>query len=60
LPSSFNPGDLIDVKDSRKQWCVAEILKVELEEGKILIHYVGWSDKWNESIKMNDKSKIAV
>jgi hypothetical protein len=59
LPASLNKGDLIDAKDDRGKWCVAEIVNVDMEKNSIFIHYIGWADKWNEWIKMNDKNRIA-
>ncbi len=41
-------GDFLDVKDSIGNWCVAQVLQLRYQEGAVLIHYDGWSHKWDE------------
>eukprot|EP00475_Leptophrys_vorax_P025949 TRINITY_DN36304_c0_g1_i1.p1 TRINITY_DN36304_c0_g1~~TRINITY_DN36304_c0_g1_i1.p1 ORF type:complete len:186 (+),score=23.72 TRINITY_DN36304_c0_g1_i1:41-598(+) len=44
----FSVGQLVDVQDGLKQWCVAQILDVQ--HSRILVHYVGWHSKFDECI----------
>jgi hypothetical protein len=60
-PLVLKVGDLADALDSAKKWCVVEVLKVEkLKNGslKYFVHYVGWSDKWDEWLAW-DSARLA-
>jgi hypothetical protein len=59
LPTGLQKGDFVDVKDSRDKWCIAEAVQVDEAKKEVLVHYVGWSDRWNEWIKLTDPKKIA-
>ncbi len=47
----FNVGDNVDCLDTVGKWCVASV--VEKGEKGVLVHYKGWSDKWNEWMALN-------
>ena len=55
-------GDLLDVLDQVRRWCVGEVIQdcyqEEEEQRYLLVHYLGWSDKWNEWISTSS-SRIA-
>eukprot|EP01084_Bolivina_argentea_P227666 384527_1 len=52
----FHVGDEIKVKD-RNKWYLCKVIDVQTE--RIKLHYIGWSDKWDEYIKIHsDRLKI--
>lgn len=53
--ATFEVGDYVDCCDTVNKWCVAMIQDKKEETGELLIHYEGWSDKWNEWIKIESK-----
>ena len=53
----FEIGDIIDAKDTSKKWYRSRILKVNLEEREMRVHFEGWSSKWDEWLKMDDICK---
>ena len=40
-------GDFLDAQDTINMWCMATVEEV-LEGGKLLVHYDGWSSKWDQ------------
>ncbi|GAB5365438.1 hypothetical protein AAMO2058_001057900 [Amorphochlora amoebiformis] len=46
------PGDHCDCKDSRGDWCPAVVVGVDDDKKDpiVHIHYVGWTDRWDEHI----------
>jgi hypothetical protein len=46
-------GSYIDAKDSQGQWCPAQVID-EMQNGAIHVHYIGWADRWNETIAEAD------
>ena len=43
-------GAKLDVLDSISNWCLATIVKVSPGGVRVLVHYDGWSPKWDEWI----------
>ncbi len=39
-------GDFLDAQDTINMWCMASIEEI-VDETKILVHYDGWSNKWD-------------
>lgn len=50
---SFFQNRQLNVIDTVGKLCVAEI--VETRDNKVLIHYVGWSSKWDEWMPANSE-----
>ena len=52
---AFTPGMKLDVCDTENIWCPAKILQVIKSNSNIsvLIHYEGWSSKFDELINSN-------
>eukprot|EP00455_Lapot_gusevi_P026900 TRINITY_DN2837_c0_g3_i3.p1 TRINITY_DN2837_c0_g3~~TRINITY_DN2837_c0_g3_i3.p1 ORF type:complete len:273 (+),score=34.86 TRINITY_DN2837_c0_g3_i3:74-892(+) len=50
LKHSFYVGQQLDVQDTIKKWCKAEVREMKEAEPNLmlLIHYIGWHDKWDE------------
>lgn len=44
----FKVGDLVEARDSRKQWYKSKIIGIE--NGKYKVHYFGWADSWDEVV----------
>ena len=49
----FYKGMWIDVKDTIDQWLEAEVLDVDKNNKRILVHYNGWGSRWDEWLSMN-------
>eukprot|EP00475_Leptophrys_vorax_P028868 TRINITY_DN4202_c0_g1_i1.p1 TRINITY_DN4202_c0_g1~~TRINITY_DN4202_c0_g1_i1.p1 ORF type:complete len:135 (-),score=31.90 TRINITY_DN4202_c0_g1_i1:264-668(-) len=45
----FYTDQLFDVRDKFQKWCVGRVVEVGKEDN-VLIHYEGWSSKWDEWI----------
>jgi hypothetical protein len=62
LPKTFQPGDMIDVRDTLFFWCVGTVKQVlSSKEGSgqvLLIHYPGWNSIYNEFIP-SDSPRLA-
>jgi hypothetical protein len=41
-------GDIVDAKDCDNRWYESRICRIDTDANKVLIHYFGWEDKWNE------------
>lgn len=48
LLRDFSVGDIIRAQDSVRKWLEAEVLSVDFGSKRILIHYLGWSNRWDE------------
>ncbi|CAB1335985.1 unnamed protein product [Coregonus sp. 'balchen'] len=44
----FKVGAQLEARDSLKNWCQANIEKIEYEDQKVLIHYCQWSHRYDE------------
>ena len=59
---STKPLDLLDIyvdaKDSVNNWCVAKIIDHEIRNNRILIHFDGWSQRYDETVRTGS-SRIA-
>ena len=57
IQPSYAVGDRLTVLDSvnKESECVVLDVAVKENQLKLLIHYVGWTDKWNEWIAVNSK-----
>jgi len=55
---SLAKGDLVDAKDTLGTWRVAEVIEIDSENEKLIIHYTGWPSKWDEDIRM-DSTRLA-
>jgi len=51
----FEPGQWVDALDTANKWLCGQIVAVT--QGKIRVHYDGWSEKWNQWF---DKASIKV
>jgi hypothetical protein len=53
-------GALIDVEDttSRRNWGISRVEDVDVEKSAVLIHFFGWSNKWNTWIP-KDSPRLA-
>ena len=47
---NFKPGLYVDALDDTKAWCIAHI--IERKGDFIKVHYEGWSNKFDEVIKV--------
>jgi hypothetical protein len=54
--SKFEVNQKIDCKDSVNKWLPAQVVSVS--DGRILVHYEGWTTKWDEWLDTNS-SRIA-
>jgi len=45
--------DYVDVRDTANNWLCAQI--IQCDGPKVLVHYEGWPDRWNEWIDVFDK-----
>jgi hypothetical protein len=34
-------------QDSSNNWCIAQLMSMN-DKGEYLVHYKGWSEKWDE------------
>lgn len=41
-------GDFIDALDTDGRWCICRV--TEADKDKIKVHFIGWAEKWNESL----------
>lgn len=48
LPGDIEVGDYVDALDREKKWWLAEV--EGFEDGKYLVHYLGWDRKWDEAV----------
>lgn len=48
----------LDAKDSVNNWCVAKIVDHDMANNRIMIHYDGWSQKFDETCRITS-SRIA-
>jgi hypothetical protein len=46
--TDFSVGNLVDARDLRGKWLLARVEAIE--RGKLLIHYIGFSKKWDQWI----------
>ena len=55
--SKFEIGQWIDVKDTIDQWLEGQIVNMRTHNGthQVLVHYNGWSSRWDEWIDTNSK-----
>ena len=61
--NTLQVGSLIDCLDDsldiNKHWFAARIIDVGSDYNKILVHFEGWSERWNQWINRFNKKKIA-
>ena len=38
----------LDAKDSVNNWCVAKIIEHDIPNGRVTIHFDGWSNRYDE------------
>lgn len=50
--------NVLDARDKYGNWFVAEILKVE--SNQVLVHFAGWSSKWDDWIDEHDTERLVV
>ena len=48
----------MDAKDTVNNWCVAQVVEENVDQGTIKIHFEGWSDRHDVVLKKNS-NKIA-
>lgn len=48
-------GQWVDVKDTIDHWLEAEVIDVDPQERKVLVHYNEWSSRWDEWLSMSSK-----
>ncbi|MES1916699.1 MAG: hypothetical protein MHM6MM_008496 [Cercozoa sp. M6MM] len=51
--AALQQGDQVDAIDTVHMWYRCNILEADAE--RILIHYIGWPDRWNEYIDRNSE-----
>ena len=51
---NLSVGDVIDAKDSEGRWFDSRI--VEVEGDRVMVHYNGWSHRWNSWVDRKDES----
>lgn len=49
-------GDVVDARDSEKNWFDAEI--TEAEQAKVKVHYRGWSPKWDAWVDRDAEDEL--
>lgn len=52
--AEYAVGDVVDARDSSNNWCVAQLMSMN-DKGEYLVHYKGWSEKWDEWIEKTSK-----
>ncbi len=52
--NNLSVGDVIDAKDSEGRWFDSRI--VEVEGDRVMVHYNGWSHRWNSWVDRKDES----
>jgi len=45
----YRVGDILDVCDQSNEWRVARIIEVNEAKRQILVTFIGWSSKWDET-----------
>ena len=60
---NFKIGQIVDVKDTQhKKWYEAVIKKVitnvDENDEELIVHYIGWGDRYDEKVKGNDQNRV--
>lgn len=50
----------MDVKDTNGKWIESQVMKIDRQTNKILIHYKGWPQKFDEWLSEHDMDRIAL
>lgn len=52
----WKEGDTLDARDTTNKWLVAKVVKVDpTNADRLLVHYEGWSDKWDDWFTVPNK-----
>lgn len=58
IPVWLKLHSFIDAKDSMSDWCVAQVLEIDLPVGSVTVNMDGWGAKWNSTYPLQS-SKLA-
>ena len=55
----FIVGDQVDAQSRSfaPTWCVAQVVSIDIEKGSILVHYLGWSSKFDTWVSSSEHVK---
>ena len=51
----YRAGQRVDVLDTVNKWAEADIVKVDPQQRRIKVAYVGWSARWDEWLQWDDE-----
>ncbi|XP_064455760.1 PHD finger protein 20-like isoform X2 [Ornithodoros turicata] len=49
----FSPGTRVEAQDFQEKWYPAKVVTVDEEDGDVLIHFEGWSSRYDEWVSMD-------
>lgn len=49
----YTPGTRVEARDFQDKWYAAKIVSVDEENGDVLIHFAGWSSRYDEWLSMD-------
>ncbi|CAM9505947.1 unnamed protein product, partial [Ectocarpus sp. 12 AP-2014] len=55
---NLKAGDLIDARDSDKNWFESRVTEVDVDGDpeQVKVHFLGWSEKWDEVLKRSSEA----
>jgi hypothetical protein len=51
-------GSLVDARDTWTKWGIAKV--IDMDDGKIKVHYLGWYDRYDEWFSITEKVRLAA
>lgn len=55
----YAPGTRVEARDFQDKWYAAKVVSVDEEDGDVLIHFEGWSSRYDEWLPM-DSSRLRL
>ncbi|XP_050045363.1 PHD finger protein 20-like isoform X2 [Dermacentor andersoni] len=49
----YTPGTRVEARDFQDKWYAAKVVSVDEEDGDVLIHFEGWSSRYDEWLPMD-------
>ncbi|XP_077514794.1 PHD finger protein 20-like isoform X3 [Amblyomma americanum] len=57
----YAPGTRVEARDFQDKWYAAKVVSVDEEDGDVLIHFEGWSSRYDEWLPMDSpRLRLAV
>lgn len=57
----YTPGTRVEARDFQDKWYTAKVVSVDEEDGDVLIHFEGWSSRYDEWLPMDSpRLRLAV